>query len=211
MKKVLAGIAVLAVAAAAQAGLLSSWTISGGNLAVERGDGEGAGNITFATPTADGLGSVLTGTTWRLNNWAAGGESTGNKMGATFDLEDNYTFKLDSIVTTISAANPGAANFVWQNENGQAVTEVKGFTTSGSHDMTFAGQGANVWTADGGLYMVAADGKNSAGANASSGSRSDIRNKVEIYGTVSSVPEPATMSLLGLGALAIALRRKLRK
>ena len=27
----------------------------------------------------------------------------------------------------------------------------------------------------------------------------------------SAVPEPATMSLLGLGALAMALRRKLRK
>ena len=30
-------------------------------------------------------------------------------------------------------------------------------------------------------------------------------------GTVTQVPEPATMSLLGLGALAMVLRRKLRK
>ena len=40
---------------------------------------------------------------------------------------------------------------------------------------------------------------------------SGIQANKQIPGAEPSVPEPATMSLLGLGALAMALRRKLRK
>ena len=39
----------------------------------------------------------------------------------------------------------------------------------------------------------------------------NIDNELSHLGTVKTVPEPATMSLLGLGALAMVLRRKLRK
>ena len=35
--------------------------------------------------------------------------------------------------------------------------------------------------------------------------------QLSLLGTVSQIPEPATMSLLGIGALAMVLRRKLRK
>ena len=36
-------------------------------------------------------------------------------------------------------------------------------------------------------------------------------NDLTMNGEVTSIPEPATMSLLGLGALAMVLRRKIRK
>ena len=36
-------------------------------------------------------------------------------------------------------------------------------------------------------------------------------NSIVINGTTQAIPEPATMSLLGLGALAMVLRRKIRK
>lgn len=39
----------------------------------------------------------------------------------------------------------------------------------------------------------------------------DSNNSKNYNATFSSIPEPATMSLLGLGALAMVLRRKLRK
>ena len=40
---------------------------------------------------------------------------------------------------------------------------------------------------------------------------SDDTKIANYLGTVTQVPEPATMGLLGLGALAMVLRRKLRK
>ena len=39
----------------------------------------------------------------------------------------------------------------------------------------------------------------------------DSDTSLSLLGTVSQIPEPATMSLLGIGALAMVLRRKLRK
>jgi hypothetical protein len=49
------------------------------------------------------------------------------------------------------------------------------------------------------------------GWNATSTGGNFRLDNVVLNGTVTAIPEPATMSLLGLGALAMVLRRKLSK
>lgn len=215
MKKVLAGIAILAIAAASQAGLLNSWTISSGTVTPKPGDADNADKIHFGTLEATdniGYGSG-NGTVFRANNWADG---EGNVQAdayvkAAFTLDDNYKFTLEKIEAPLTRGNLGAANFIWKNENGTAITSSAGFTASGKQTLTFNATDAAVWTSGGELRLMAADGLNHTSGNAQWSSRTDIASGVSVYGTVSAVPEPATMSLLGLGALAIALRRKLRK
>ena len=218
MKKLIAALAVLAVAAAAQADLLSTWTISSSvQKWTPEETTENSDQITFHNFTANGLNATENGAAYRANNWAGGGASLNNGFDLAFDLTDGFKFTLDSISGHMSNANPGAANFVWKNENNDNVTDVGSITeASGSHTVTWL-NGTGVWTSSGTLKLRASDGLNYAGANASSTSRTDLQSGLSIYGAValndtpSESPEPATLSLLGLGALAMVLRRKLRK
>ena len=79
-------------------------------------------------------------------------------------------------------------NDKWENMAG---TDVASGLAAGSHTVA--------------VWFQANDGVNTAyDSNASA-------NYVAEFQTAAAVPEPATMSLLGLGALAMALRRKIRK
>ena len=215
MKKTLAVLAVLAVAAAAQAELLATWTITGGAQSPVDNKTD---LIVFDDLKANGLDGSFNSSQWRLNNWVNGGASTGSSLDAEFLLEDNYTFSLESITSTLNGGgNPAPANFAWYNGS-TAVTDVQSITASRTTTaVTWTGNASGVWTDAGTISLKASDGKNTAGANASSSSWTSIQT-VDLYGTVTATPgptpagpEPATMSLLGLGALAMALRRKLRK
>ena len=214
MKKTLAVLAVLAVAAAAQAELLATWTITGGAQSPVDNKTD---LIVFDDLKTTTLGSTFNGNQWRLNNWAHGGSAQGS-LDAGFLLEDNYTFSLESVTSALNGGgNPAAANFAWYKGD-TAVTDVQSITASRtSAAVTWTGNASGVWTEDGTISLKAANGNNTAGGNASSTSWTSIQT-VDLYGTVTAnpgptpaVPEPATMSLLGLGALAMALRRKLRK
>jgi hypothetical protein len=210
MKKILAGIAVLAVAAVAQADLLATWTIAKSTINPVQNEKT---EITFGDMVANGLGNQTVETTaWRLTQWITDpGVVSGNSLDLPFTLQSGYQFALESVKGSMNPnGNPSPVNFKWQNENGVDVTGSVNVKTTSPATWT-ALESAPVWTSSGTLSLVAADGKNSAGNNASSGSRADIKSGLEVYGTVTQVPEPATMSLLGLGALAMVIRRKLSK
>ena len=225
MKKILAGIAVLAVAAVAQADILATWTITGG---AQSDVDNKISDIQFGQLTANGLNSTFSGAQWRLNNWAnttlaSSLTQPAGQLDATFTLADNKEFTLESITSTLNGGgNPAPVKFMWYNGD-TPVTGVNNgeFTASRTPAaVTWTGNGAGVWT-ESGTISLKATGEAKGGATSAAGTSWTSLQTTDLYGTVKdvtpgpgptpAVPEPATMSLLGLGALAMALRRKLRK
>ena len=209
MKKALTVLAVLAMAAAAQAELLATWGISAdGQADVDNKNS----NLTFGqlVASSDLDSGTFNANGWAIKNWANAGSVLG-QLDTTFTLADDCTFTLESITSTLrGGGNPATANFAWYNGTTQ-VTDVQSLTKSKTDcPAEWTANENAVWTSSGTLTLKPSDAKATGGGNAGSASWTSIKT-VNLYGEVTEVPEPATMSLLGLGALALALRRKLRK
>lgn len=221
MKKTLTALAVMAIAAAAYADVIASWSFDSGDIA----------NNGVATPgTAANLDKVTVGNLVRNDMNKNGG--SGNILTAVgWAGEDAYVGFTVSVAQgweiagaamgaegKLNAANSGPAKLDWQ---------VDGFTKA-TWEPT-AGGATTGSTPPDALLGTIDDSKTheiklvyQAGSGQASGSTSDpasngtgrIGGDLQFKGTIqeaSAVPEPATMSLLGLGALAMVLRRKLRK
>ncbi len=221
MKKTLTALAVMAIAASAYADVIASWSFDSGDI---------ANNGVATAGTAANLDKVTVGNLVRNDMDKNGG--SGNILtavgwaGATAYV--GFTVTVDpgwEIVNAamgaegkLNAANTGPAKLDWQ---------VDGVTMS---TWTPAAGGATTGSAPADASLGTIDDSQEhtirlvyqAGSGQASGSTSDpaatgtgrIGGNLEFKGKIqeaSAVPEPATMSLLGLGALAMVLRRKLRK
>ena len=221
MKKILAGIAALAFVAAAQAELLNTWTFTGG------------GNQTNERETTANNYDKVTYTDLTLNNLNITGTGSANKFLASqgwnadnasistiVTVEDDYEITGAKFqVGGLNGANGGPASMKWQLNGadvGNQTWTVK-YNSSGSvaDDYTIGKIAAGANT----LSLIKAGSENVTGGS-SIGSTGTFRllNTLKLDGTIaatggdpSAVPEPATMSLLGLGALAMVIRRKLSK
>jgi hypothetical protein len=221
MKKILAGIAVLAFVAAAQAELLNTWTFSAGKQASNTPNGEAnnIGQVKFGNLTLDNLTAGATGAVSGNPTFSSYGWTTGSAVNFTLDVNPDYEIAGASVkLQGINAVNGGPTPLQWKL-NGTDVGDA--WTVSSGTAVISDAKTASFGDIAAGNYVVAltysGTGRiGSSTATASSTANVRMFNNLEFYGDVkdagqTSVPEPATMSLLGLGALAMVIRRKLRK
>ena len=213
MKKLLVILAVLALASAASAEVLVSYTFTGSvptpaaiGTAIQTASSIGISPqtgfsylSTGGAPNPPGVGTA---------GWSAGTPtaywsfSLSCMSGYTFaDSPDTLTFGFAYRATTTGPvswqldADTGAgfstvasgaltANGTWLSVSGQDVSEIAGASSASFRLYGYGAPSATgTWTVD----------------------------TINLNGTTTAVPEPATMSLLGLGALAMVLRRKMSK
>lgn len=212
MKKLMIALVILAVASVAQAELLATWSTVGGAVT------DGADGATVGSLAVYGAALTTGSSIWGMNNMTTGG---------------GMQFTVSSIM---AGANPGVINAAviagsytgsatgprvldWYVGAALADTITRTSTAGGG---TFgAGTGGDLGTIESG--DVVSLRANTAGGTVRSGVAETFNNTggtfyinapMTLNGTIadaSPVPEPATMGLLGLGALAMALRRKMSK
>ena len=223
MKKLLIALTILAVASVAQAEILATWNFYGTNSTGVFGDGSMAGTI-----VADNIDSAVLSfgadfvASTSVNNlrangtgWSAGGASSaldlsgGGYIQLLLTASSGYELTVTDIAgrTAGSGTGIGGAQRWAANSNGGAYSWVveEGVTandTAAAWDITDT-TGSTV-----GLRIFASPTA-AAGSWGFAGNAS--AESITINGTTQAIPEPATMSLLGLGALAMVLRRKIRK
>ena len=226
MKKLIIALAVMAVASMASAAIVASWTTT---------TADNVGDLnTIAETGAHGYsfvmndGGFLTGGTSSAGAYSMAPGNDGSASAAFasgrylyFTWDTDYTLSLAAVNGRYTRSGTGATTVQWGTiisgvwaDIGSAVSVTMTATPTtayGATATTFTGVSG---LTSGQLGMAVYGGSGSANNNwVRLDSRPTATSQValSIDGTMTAVPEPATMSLLGLGALAMVLRRKMSK
>lgn len=217
MKKLLIALTILAVASVAQAELLATWSFDAGASSVSANSSAvNIDKVTFGELTRVTLGTSSTSANqFASNNWGV----EGNGISLDVTLAAGYTIVNTTInVGGLNGSNTGPGTLQWSlgytggtsfgTDVGTAWTVAysSGSSVAGEVAVGTIGSGANT------LFLRSTGGQvaTPTATPATAGS-ARLLGTMTMGGDVTAIPEPATMSLLGLGALAMVLRRKIRK
>ena len=207
MKKLMIALAIVALASVAQAELLATWTMAAGGSASATENGTvNMDQVTFGDLTRTGLNIASTAAgTFASNGF---GDAGPNYISFLVTLNAGYQITGATLnSTSINGSNTGPGTVQWQlngSDVGASLTRTSSAVNAWNASIGTIGPGANT------LAIVQVGTANVTGGATSTGGSFRIQN-LTMSGDVTSVPEPATMGLLGLGALAMVLRRKMSK
>lgn len=207
MKKLLIALVVVAIASVAQAELLATWTFANGTSTVAKADAANIDQVTFGELTRVNLGTPTT-SNFAANNWtaAANGISLAVTVNAGFEIAgatigvgglNGSNTGPDTLQWSLNGSDVGGTWTVAYNSGSSVTTPIAvGTIGAGTNTLFLRSTGGQIGTPT---------------ATPQAGGSARLLNNLTMDGTIQSIPEPATMGLLGLGALALALRRKMSK
>ena len=206
MKKLMIALAIVAIASVAQAELLATWSTADNSGAVTDG---ADGAVVSALSIYGGAGKTGTTTIWGMNSLVSGGGFQFSILSIT-----PGSFVANAIVAgTTSGSMTGPRELDWYVNAGNTGVSIVRTTTT----VAFSSGLGSLYSGD--VVSLHAD---AAGGTVRSATETFTNNGGTFYvttagggmtlnGDITPIPEPATMGLLGLGALAMVLRRKMKK
>ena len=227
MKKLIVALAIAAIASVAQAELLATWTSSAANNL----DGAsfvqtGGSTYNFTMVGASGFvgGGTPAGATFAGAGATAASAAAAYAAGQYlyFTWDTDYTLSLDSIDARYTRSGSGAQSAQWGTiisstwssigtEISVTFTGTPTTATPAPITTTFTGVSGLESGQLGLAFYGGTSSANTSWVRLDSRPSATPQVALSINGTMAPVPEPATMGLLGLGALAMVLRRKMSK